>query len=301
MVRIGVIDLGGNTFHLAIAEAEPKADVVVVDDDQVRVRMVHALQAGWIDEASWATGLAALRRLVERAQGCRLVCVATSAFRDAQNGSAFVRAAERELGITIEVLDGAAEAGLAYRGSRSDRPIQREPVAVVDVGGGSVELAVGRGDEVLFARSLPLGVLRLLARHLPAGGAMHASDARAIGRHVVEQAGPAVAAARTMAPRTLVLSAGTARELHRIATALPDGPPPGHLGRKHVLQLEARLLGKTPEALVEMGIAAGRRDTIGPGAVLIATLMKLLGASTAQVSQRGLREGVLLRERDRIS
>lgn len=297
--RLGVIDLGANTFHLAVAAIGPGPALAMLADAKHMVRLVPALERRTIDEESWANACGALRCLVAHARefdGVELVGVATSAFREAGNGPRFVDAARCEHGFPIDVLDGDEEGRLVWAGARSEVPTVRGPVAVVDVGGGSVEIAVGQGTECTYSASLPLGVLRLRHRHVPEDGVMRAEHARAIAEAVATAAADVAREVRSREPRTLLLTAGTARALGRLAQGFGPRGRPGSLGRRRLLMLASLLSGRGAEVAAQLGIEAGRHDTLGPGAVAIATLMEMMGLERAQVCQRGLREGVLLRE-----
>jgi len=295
--RLGVLDLGSNTFHLAVADVGAEDELTLVSDPKESVQLVSALEGGAIDEPSWARARRALRFLVRCARGfddLALIGVATGAFRSAANGAAFVEAARREHRMPIEILSGLQEARLAFAGACSELPPPGGPAVVLDLGGGSAELAVGWASECRMARSLPLGVLRLRHRHVAGDGVMTADDARTVGE-AVTLAGRGVTASLPPLPGSmLLLTGGTARAIARL---LHDGDPAGiRIERRHVEQLARHVAGRTPDALIRLGVEPTRADTIGPGSVAIATWMALLGFEAARVCQRGLREGVLLRE-----
>jgi exopolyphosphatase/guanosine-5'-triphosphate,3'-diphosphate pyrophosphatase len=106
------------------------------------------------------------RREAERLGAERVLAVATSAVRDAENGEAFLGEVEWSYGFTTRLLSGREEAELTFRGVARGRPLG-EKTLVVDVGGGSTELVVGDGRGVLSAASLDVGSVRLTERFLP--------------------------------------------------------------------------------------------------------------------------------------
>ncbi len=304
-MRFAVLDLGSNSFHLLVADAGPGGSIVRVSREKEMVRLGAAVAPhGRIDDASMCRALDAVRGLLGRA-GRRDMFrgVATSAVRDAANGRDFTDAVAVIAGGPVEILTGNEEARLAYLGARSELPAGVGRVAVVDVGGGSVEIAVGDGGACLYTASLPLGVLRL--REL----------GERLGDHVRRVAATAARKVRALRPDRVVFCSGTARALARLGSEggyMPwaDGEN-GDAGswdaevetvalpiltREGLRRLGA-MLGRADEAgLKKLGVPAGRLDTIGPGAALVTELLDLCDATQALVSRRSLREGVIVRE-----
>lgn len=300
--RLGVLDLGSNTFHLAVAEVAADGALSLVADPAVPVQLVSALERGALDPASWRRASRALSFLVACARGfdgLDLVGVATGAFRSADNGARFLEAAHCAHGVPLEVLSGAEEARLAFAGACSEAPPGTDAVAVLDLGGGSAELAVGRAGACRFARSLPIGVLRLRHRHVGESGIMTAEDASTLSEAVSLAAQAVTGAARRLRGATLLLTAGTARAIARLLHEGGTDERPVRVERRHVEQLAGHLTGKTPAEIAALGVDPTRAETLGPGAVAISTWMTLLGFEEALVCRRGLREGVLLREAGR--
>jgi exopolyphosphatase/guanosine-5'-triphosphate,3'-diphosphate pyrophosphatase len=294
-MRVGVLDLGSNSFHLLVAERDADGELVKIDAAKEMVRLgAGTLRTGRIDEAARLRALDALGRLAARARaaGARLVAVATSAVREAENRDELIAAARRVHGVEIEVLSGVEEARLIYLGARGAL-VGR--VAVVDIGGGSIELAVGDDARCVVARSLPLGVLRLREALVPSDGYVSERTAELVRAAVREGATGAATEVRALAPRVVVLTSGTARTVLALANDL--GPAHGvsqELRRAAVRRLIAIFSKLRPAELPSLGVEEGRSDTIAVGAVVIDTLLDLLDVGTAVVSDRALREGVAL-------
>lgn len=286
---LSVLDLGSNSFHLVQYRVRSRRRLEKVARTKELCRLgAGTLCNGSIDDAAWRRGSAALERLVRRAVARdpdRLIAVATSAIRDADNGVDFCRAASRRLGLEIEILSGEDEARLIHEGALSGLP-RAGRVAVIDVGGGSAEMAVGDRRECSFAACLPLGVLRL--RELAAERVV--PRVRSIARDAMAQL-------RARRPDSFLLTSGTARRLADVAVGLGlAGPDERELSRR-ALRGVARVLPQlAPADLAALGVEEGRWDTILHGALIIDTLLDMGGAATARVSTRGLREGVALRE-----
>ncbi len=166
--RVAVIDVGTNSARLLVADvAGGRVSPVERRSTVTRlgrgVDLSGRLSAEAIEDACRAIGdyVALLREL-----GAESVdAIATSAVRDAENGSAFVAELRERFALSARVLDGEEEARLTYLGATSERA-PTEPTLVVDIGGGSTELIVGTGAEISFHTSLQLGVVRHSERHI---------------------------------------------------------------------------------------------------------------------------------------
>lgn len=245
-------------------------------------------ECGQLSDAAFSKALSTVGRMaaVARELGAeRLLTVATSALRDARNGRAFCDECAVQHGVQIELLSGDDEARLAYSGARSALPLTTGRVLVADVGGGSVELAVGDGAICDSVQSLQLGFLRLahgFALNEPGGAARMA-------RYVQLECEKA----RWQLGRfdTLLLSGGTARALGKL---LGGGSASASAGQ--VISL-CEKLGRLPRAeLLKRGVDRERATTISAGAAVISGLVAGMGQRELRISPRGLREGVVLRE-----
>jgi exopolyphosphatase/guanosine-5'-triphosphate,3'-diphosphate pyrophosphatase len=167
-MRVGAVDIGTNTTRLLVA------DVVDARVDEVVRREVITRLGESVDTrrrllptaiARVRDVLVDYRREAERCAAVRVLAVATSAVRDAENGEAFLGEVEWGCGFATRLLDGPEEAELTFRGVSAGRPITGRTL-VVDVGGGSTELVVGSGREIESAVSLDVGSVRLTERFL---------------------------------------------------------------------------------------------------------------------------------------
>lgn len=165
--RVAVIDLGTNTFHLLIAERG--ADGV---EELVRREVAVKLGEGGINEGliqpeAFERGLAALRDfhglIVQQGVG-QVKALATSALRNAANGHDFVGQVRNETGITIEIIDGNAEAEYIYRGIKAAGCLSENDSLVMDIGGGSVEFITCSNSGIKWKHSFEIGAARLMGR-----------------------------------------------------------------------------------------------------------------------------------------
>jgi exopolyphosphatase/guanosine-5'-triphosphate,3'-diphosphate pyrophosphatase len=284
--RCGCIDIGSNTTRLLVAEAGDDALAVIVSERSfTRIGASREadgrIPAVTIEHvARVAAGQA--RRAREHGAG-ELVAVATAAIRDAPNRDELVAAVERSLGVELWVLSGEEEARLAFLGAtRALGGAGSGRVAVVDVGGGSTELAIGSPDgDVAWWASLAVGSSVLAGAHLRSDppAASELEQARAQVAKAFDGLDPPPAA-------SAVAVGGTATSLHRLV-----GP-----------DLNAATLGHGLELLCEAPAkATAERFDLDPERVrLLPAGMVVLEAVCAhlrlalRVVRGGLREGVVL-------
>src|SRR4051812_22700433 len=145
-------------------------EVLTKEKDVVRLGS-SATDMKRLDPEAIERGLEALdrcRRIAET-HDAQIVAVATSAVREAENRDEFIRRAHDEAGVDIEVISGFEEARLIHLGVLQAVPVYERDILLCDIGGGSTELLIGRGEEILAARSLKLGAIRLTQRHFADG------------------------------------------------------------------------------------------------------------------------------------
>jgi exopolyphosphatase/guanosine-5'-triphosphate,3'-diphosphate pyrophosphatase len=305
-MKLAVFDLGSTSFHLAVYQVGP-GGLARIDRVKEMVRFGRTLASRTIDDVTWDRGLAAIGRLLARAGAHApqiYVAAATSAIREADNGEGFCRDVERHHGLPVDILSGEEEARLAFRGAAS--ALGGLPPAamrtVIDLGGGSVELAVGDADRCALACTLPLGAIRLRDDLVPADGYVSERTAEAIARAVRATASISAAAVRGLAPSVAALTSGTARAVAALANELGDRAADAPVLTVHALRRLVVILSKfRPTDLASLGVEEGRTDTLATASVVLLTIYELLGLESARVVDRGLREGLVLRELDRVT
>ncbi len=296
--RVAVVDVGTNSARLLVADvAGGRVSPVERRSTVTRlgrgVDLSGRLSAEAIEDACAAIGeyVAAYKEL-----GAETVeAIATSAVRDAENGSAFVAELRERFALSARVLDGAEEARLTYLGATSEhRPT--EPTLVVDIGGGSTELIVGTGEEISFHTSLQAGVVRHSERHI-ATDPPTVLELEALAADIRGLIEPAIAGG--VEARAGIAVAGTPTSLAAVELGLePYDPARVH---SHVLSLPSiqRMLSQlasTPLAQrVEIpGMHPDRAPTIVAGVVILVETMRAFGLERIEVSEHDILYGTAI-------
>src|SRR5918993_2614743 len=164
---LAAADIGTNSVHMVVARVDAdRFEVVEREREMVRLGS-SARDMKRLTPTAMNRGIEVLRRFRQVAEihGAGLRAVATSAVREAENRAAFIERARAEAGVDVEVISGFEEARLIHLGVLQAVPVFDRQVLVCDIGGGSTELVVGRKGEMLTARSLKLGPIRLTRRY----------------------------------------------------------------------------------------------------------------------------------------
>jgi exopolyphosphatase/guanosine-5'-triphosphate,3'-diphosphate pyrophosphatase len=312
--RAAVFDLGSSSFHLLVCEADEDGRELV---PLLRRRSVLQLGAslgstGSIPKDRAAAAVAAAKRLKSALDSFGadvVVALGTAALREASNGPDVARRLERAIGLPVRVLDGEEEARLCLVGQRASVWTGSGPVLGLDLGGGSLEVAMSDKNGLDVATSLPVGAARLraaLGSPDPMGESHRAEAWRRTSDIVKEVAGP-VGAVPGVARRVL-LSGGTSRALARLAATrgrghLADGGPGVNQVELPRSQLEDLARTLAPMALDQRLALPGmnrRRAAVLPvGATILAATAAVLDVERYVVSEWGLREGAILNALDR--
>jgi exopolyphosphatase/guanosine-5'-triphosphate,3'-diphosphate pyrophosphatase len=296
---IGIIDVGSNTARLVVFDTSPAFVVRPIFEFKEIPRLgSETHEDGSLDASAVERGVQTLRRFARTLEGLgvtRTLAVTTSAVRDAPNGPDFLRQAERSSGVLLRVLTGSEEARYGYLGVASAWELHDD--LVVDLGGGSLQLAETRNGTLANSVSLPLGVLRLTQRHVehdpPRERELDAmqEEVRASIRSAVEAFGGS--------GYRLFAMGGTVRAIARAAIDLRGYPIPrvhGYTIRNHDLDGLAELIADLPVAKRRAvpGIGSERADVIDAGLIVFSELLRSTKASEIVVSGTGIREGIAL-------
>jgi exopolyphosphatase / guanosine-5'-triphosphate,3'-diphosphate pyrophosphatase len=297
-MRVAVIDVGTNSTRLLVADVEDgKVSPLERRSTVTRLGRGVDLSGHLSSEAieDVCEAIALYMGILDELGAETVDAIATSAVRDADNGSAFIAELRERFALSARVLDGEAEARLTYLGATSEAP-PAAPTLVVDIGGGSTELIVGRGSEISFHDSLQAGVVRHSERHI-AGDPPTAEELEALAtdvRGLIENSvGTGVEATQGIAV------AGTPTSLASVEMGLAPYDPSRVHG--HVLALPSiqRMLSRLASApLTERvnipGLHPDRAPTIVAGVVILVEVMRAFGLEQITVSEHDILYGTAI-------
>lgn len=306
---MGVLDVGSNTVHLLLVDAHYGAAPIPASKHKTQMRLSeHIDAAGNVDQAlveSLIAFIAEGQELAEDRGATEIVAFATSAIRDAGNGEAVISEIRERTGIAIDVLSGEDEARLTFLAVRRWFGWSSGRLLVMDIGGGSLELATGSDEEPDVAVSLPLGAGRLTRDFISTDPA-ESSEIKHLRKHaralIADSIGPL---RRAPQPMLAAATSKTFKQLARIAGA-PASSEGMYVRRRlkssDVRQLVTLLSGLSASERAKLpGVSAGRSGQLLAGAIVAEAAMDLLEVDELDVCPWALREGVILRRMDALT
>ena len=299
-MRVAVIDMGTNSTRLLVADASETNLIELERRSKVTrlgrgVDVSNRLADEAIAEVCETVGdyLSIAAELEPEAT----VAIATSAVRDAENGSVFMAELRERFDLHARVLDGDEEARLTYMGAVAGRIDAGASTLVVDIGGGSTELVVGDGAEVGFHASLQVGVVRHTERHLRADPPSQ-SELESLAGDVERRIEAAAIPGELVIDRAMA-TAGTPTSLAAIDQELTDyshADVHGYaLERNRIQRIGSSLATKSLDQRLEVtGLIAGRAPTIVAGVVILTQVMRAFDLDTIEVSEHDILWGAAL-------
>jgi exopolyphosphatase / guanosine-5'-triphosphate,3'-diphosphate pyrophosphatase len=303
-MRLGVLDIGSNTGHLLIVDAYRGGPPVPAHSFKEALRLSEHLDSSG---AVTDEGIARLLKYVGEAQaqaedqGCTTVLgFATSAVRDAVNATEVLDTVREVTGVDVDVLPGEEEARLTFLAVRRWFGWSSGRLGVFDIGGGSLELAVGSDEEPSVATSLPLGAGRLTRDWLAAGRPYEELRLH-VRAEIADAAGAILRGGRF---DRAVATSKTFRSLARICGAAPyeEGPYVRRtLNRRDLVSAVGQLASLGDDEIATLpGVSPDRAHQIRAGALVAEATMDLFDLDQLEICPWALREGVLLRHIDHL-
>jgi exopolyphosphatase/guanosine-5'-triphosphate,3'-diphosphate pyrophosphatase len=299
------IDIGTNTILMVTASVAPDGTVHILGDEHEIARLgkgVDATRTIVPETFDRVAGyLLDYRRIAEHLGSERIIAFGTSALRDARNNHEFIAAMHERTGIDIELLSGEDEARLTYRGALFGLKLDAERRGVLDIGGGSTEIATGEGDHLQQSISIDIGAVRITERFFPSlpPSAEQIEAARDYVRNELARVFdlPEKISVVGVAGTVTTFGAIAQQQEQFNAEALN-----GHrLSRQTISEITARLLQITLEEIRSInGVHPGRADVLPGGGIILDEFMRRYDLSELTVSTRGVRYGVMMREVERV-
>jgi exopolyphosphatase/guanosine-5'-triphosphate,3'-diphosphate pyrophosphatase len=301
-IRISAIDIGSNSIRQTIADVSPTGTIRVVDEMKAAPRLGAGLsETGKLSEVAIQNALSTLTRMATLADQLgvtRTEVVATSAVRDAANGDEFLKLVKAETGLKVRVLRGEDEARLSFRSALAHFDLGVGRSVVMDIGGGSLELALSADGLVDRLISLPLGAIRATERYL-ARGRDKKKGMRKLRKHVRLELRRHLSARHWHATR-IVCSGGTFTSLASIYLArigmesakTVHGTVIPRIELEHIVDMLHNMSDAERQGVP--GLNAARSDIIVGGLAVAAEVAARVEAKELVISAYGIREGILL-------
>ena len=304
-MRLGVLDVGSNTIHLQVMDAHPGARPTPTTNYKVELRLTEYLD---ISGAISAGGIQLLNDAIKEAvaharvnETDEILAFATSALREASNGAQIISDINKKHEIDLQVLNGDDEAAMTFLAVRRWLGWSAGKLLVLDIGGGSLEIASGIDENPDATISMPLGAARLTREFLN-GDPYSSKGVKNLEKHAEE-------VLRDSMPNSLkshdadhfVATSKTFRTLARIC-AQWYGDSPKFIERKSLNSAIPRLIEMNSKSRAELpGVSANRAQQIVAGGIVALAVMDRLDVDEAEICPWALREGILLRRLDWLS
>ena len=305
--KVAAIDVGTNSTHLLVASVDVGLGTFSIELAEKSTTRLGEKDpdTGELTPEAMDRGLASLRRFQELAishQVEQIVIAATSAVREAPNGRDFLQTVQDQLGLDVDLVSGPEEARLIYLGVLSGMPFGDRPHLVLDIGGGSTELILADGRDARALTSTRVGAVRL-QRDFVKDDPIPPHRRSFLQAFIQGSLEPAVDKVhRRIKPGetpVLVATSGTAMAIGALAATEDDRPPlklHGYrVSKQRLDRVVERLVVMTPEQRRDLAPINDRRaEIIVPGALILQTTMQMLGVGELVLSERALREGLIV-------
>ncbi len=294
--RIAVIDLGTNTFHILIAEAQANHTFKDLHRQRFFVKLAEE-GIETIGKASLDRGFKALthfKKLIEELQVTKVKAIGTAALRTASNGPAFVQQVKEELGFHIELISGRQEAAYIHKGVVLAVPFKEQNYLLMDIGGGSVEFIIANQHQVHWAQSFPIGV-GVLFKKFHKSNPIADTEIIATNKYIEDFLLPVKIALQKFPASTIVGASGTFDVLESLLAKEIASPTHAYVAVKDFSPLYERIIRTTEVERYEMQtIPDDRADMIVVALILINYILKTAAIDQIIVSKYAMKEGIMM-------
>lgn len=298
-MRLGVLDVGSNTVHLQVVDAHPGARPSPASSQKVELRLHEYLnKEGDITSEGVDLLETAIADAISHArefQTEEILAFATSAIRDAKNGKKILDQINQKFEIDLQVLSGDDEARMTFLAVRRWLGWSSGRLLVLDIGGGSLEIAVGDDESAEATVSLPLGASRLTREFL--GSDPHTSkEIKVLENYVLEQVNESIPSdIKDHVADHFVATSKTFRTLARLSEHW-FGDNAKYLKLNSLNKMIPKLQVMSNKERAELpGVSQSRARQIVAGAIVARTAMEKLQINELEICPWALREGIVLR------
>jgi exopolyphosphatase / guanosine-5'-triphosphate,3'-diphosphate pyrophosphatase len=300
-LRLAAIDVGSNSIHMIVAQADADGGITTLWRLKEMVSLgrlsfpSRRLSREAIDRA--VSALARFQQAAQQRQAEKIIAIATSAVREAENGGDLLERVRQELGFYLRVVSAREEARLIYLAVRHAVRLRGQPHLMIDIGGGSVEFIVGDEKHSQLLESRKLGAARMTAQFVKSDP-LSEQDHRHLSKHYDKELTPLCEQIKALHP---VKAIGTSGTLENLAVMCGSDPPTSSDGSPQVIEKQAfeKLLAELLESRTKdrariRGLDDQRKDQIVAGAILVGELFDRLHLKRIEICPQALREGILL-------
>jgi exopolyphosphatase / guanosine-5'-triphosphate,3'-diphosphate pyrophosphatase len=298
-MRLGVLDIGSNTVHLQVVDAHPGARPNPTTNQKVELQLHEFIdKSGMVTEEGVTLLNTAIDDAVAHAKEFEteeILAFATSAIRDAKNGKEILKALSEKHGIELQVLSGEEEAAITFLAVRRWLGWSSGRLIVLDIGGGSLEIAVGNDEAPELTASLPLGASRLTRDFLD-GDPYKEKDVKELESHVRDGLKDAVSKDLLQhGADHFVATSKTFRTLARLGSHWFEDNPK-YLKLASLEKIVIKLADMTNKQRAELpGVSETRAKQILSGAIVARSVMTRLEITQLEICPWALREGIVLK------
>ncbi|HEX4125540.1 MAG TPA: Ppx/GppA phosphatase family protein [Tepidisphaeraceae bacterium] len=299
-LRIAAIDVGSNSLHMVIAQADSDGSITTLWRMKEMVGLGRmSFPSRRLSREAIDRAVATLSRFVQsaRQRGCeKILAVATSAVREATNGGDFLLRCRREVGSPVRVISARDEAKFIYYGVRHAIDLGDQPRLIIDVGGGSVEFIVGDASRPLMLESRKLGAARMTAKYVHSDP-ISSADLKSLTNAYDRELTPLSAQILSYKPVSVIGTSGTLENLAAMCASIGKNGngAEGIIERGPLSKLVTRLIESRAKDRAGLeGLDDQRKDQIVAGALLVHELMRRLDVDRIKVCRSALREGILV-------
>ena len=301
--RIAIIDLGTNTFNLLITEVASDTYRILIETKYPARLGEGGIHKATITKEAMQRGIEALKThliTISEYQVESIFCFATSAIRDASNGTEFVSRVKQELGLSIRVIPGVEEAQTIFDGVKQVIPMGDEYSLIMDIGGGSVEFIIANNNGIAWKESYNLGITRLLEIFKPSNP-IKTKEIKAIETHLELNLKTLIDTQKKFPISKLIGSSGSFDTLVDIIAKkrypLMDisKVTSFKLGKEALVEVHKQLINSTlEERRTIQGMDPDRAENIVPASIIVQWVLNNIKPKEVWQCAFSLKEGAIL-------
>jgi exopolyphosphatase/guanosine-5'-triphosphate,3'-diphosphate pyrophosphatase len=301
-MKYAVLDLGTNTFNLLVAESKEKNKYQIILNTKEGVKLGEGgINQKFITEAAFLRGISAISRHMEKIKNLKvddIKAIATSAIRDATNGQEFLCALKQKFNLDVTIISGDTEAEMIYLGVKQTLPDFDQIFMILDIGGGSNEFIIADNSRILWKKSFPIGMARLLERFNPSDP-INTEEINRIDSYLEEELIDLFETVKTLKPEILIGASGSFDSFVKMLISIKkvnhtEGNIFHHIPYQTIEYLNQRLIISTKkEREMIAGLEPVRKDMIVLASIFVMFVLKKTGIKKIYQSSYSLKEGAI--------